>query len=147
MIDEELTLICSKQYYDEHINGDHSFSTLMAQDYISDEHDHMFISHWFAHHFERSGVVPNVVMMVESHQANLACVKMGMGLTVTSSHMVWEEIEAGTVVPVMTNKKNAINSISLLQLQDKVPTLTEKAFHGHIIESMQKDCIRKKFNL
>lgn len=147
LIDEELALICSREYYERKIRGDHSFENLIEKEYISDEHDNMFLMHWFSHHFQKPVTTPNVVITVESHQANLSCVKLGMGLTVTSSHMVWEEIKAGSIVPITTGTKNAINTISLMQLQDKVPTITEKTFHAHIKASMKQDSILKKFNI
>jgi len=70
-----------------------------------------------------------------------------MGLTVTSSHMVWKEIAAGSIVPVTTDTQNAINTISLVELQDKVPTITEKVFHAHIKSSMLQDNMLRRFNI
>ncbi len=147
LIDEELALICSEAYYDREIAGDHSYEKLIEKEYISDEHDDMFLKHWFSHHFKRSNVQPNVVLTVESHQACLRCVKLGMGLTTTSSHMVWREIVAGSIVPVTTITPNAINTISLVELQDKVPTITEKTFHAHIKKSMLQDSMLRRFNI
>lgn len=147
LIDEELTLICSAEYYSREIKRDHSYENLIEKDFISDEHDHMFLRHWFLHHFKKSNVRPNVVLTVESHQANLRCVQLGMGLTTTSSHMVWKEIAAGSIVPVTTDTPNAINTISLVELQDKVPTITEKTFHTHFKQSMQQDSMLRRFNI
>lgn len=147
LIDEELTLICSEEYYTREIAGDHSYKNLIEKEFISDEHDDMFLKHWFFHHFKKSNVRPNVVLTVESHQACLRCVKLGMGLTTTSSHMVWKEIVAGSIVPVVTDTSNAINTISLVELQDKVPTITEKTFRTHIQESMQQSSMLRRFNI
>lgn len=147
LIDEELTLICSREYYDREIDGNHSLGNLLEKEFISDEHDDMFLRHWFLHHFKKSDIRPNVVLMVESHQANLRCVKLGMGLTTTSSHMVWREITAGSIVPITTDTPNAINTISLVELQDKIPTITEKTFHSHIKKSMQEDSMLRRFNI
>lgn len=147
LIDEELALICSADYYHANIAGDHSYSNLITKDFISDEHDNMFLKHWFQYHYAKSSVEPNVVMTVESHQANLACVKLGMGLTVTSSHMVWEDIEQEKIVAINTDVQNAMNTISLVQLQDKVPTVTEKSFHTYLKKSMQHENMLKKFRI
>lgn len=147
MIDEELTLICSREYYDKEIHGDHSYENLIEKEFISDEHDDMFLKHWFLHHFKKRNIRPNVVLTVESHQANLRCVKLGMGLTTTSSHMVWKEIRSGLIVPITTGTPNAINTISLVELQDRIPTITEKTFHTHIMESMQHDTMLRRFNI
>ncbi len=147
LIDEELALICSSEYYNDNIAGDHSFSNLITKEFISDEHDNMFLRHWFQSHFNKPSIEPNVVMTVESHQANLNCVKLGMGLTVTSSHMVWEDIEQGDIVAINTDVQNAMNTISLVQLQDKVPTVTEKSFHIFLKKSMQHESMLNKFRI
>lgn len=147
MIDEELILICSREYYDKEIKGDHSFNNLIEKEFISDEHDDMFLKHWFLHHFKKRNIRPNVVLTVESHQANLRCVNLGMGLTTTSSHMVWQEIRSGQIVPITTDTPNAINTISLVELQDRIPTITEKTFHTHIMKSMQHDTMLRRFNI
>lgn len=147
LIDEELTLICSAAYYQKEIAGDHRFDTLMDKEFISDEHDDMFLKHWFFHHFQKSNVNPNVVLTVESHQACLRCVKLGMGLTTTSSHMVWQEIVAGSIVAITTGTPNGINTISLVELQDKIPTITEKTFRTHIVRAMQEDSMLRRFNI
>lgn len=147
LIEEELVLISSEEYYNREIAGDHSYENLIDKEYISDEHDDMFLKHWFSHHFQKRNVQPNVVLTVESHQACLRCVKLGMGLTTTSSHMVWKEIVAGSIVPITTVTQNAINTISLVELQDKVPTITEKTFHNHIKQAMHQDTMLRKFNI
>lgn len=147
LIDEELTLVCSRSYYDREINGDHSYDNLIGKDFISDEHDDTFLRHWFRHHFKISAPKPRIVMTVESHQANLRCVKLGMGLSVTSSHMVWKEIRDNSIVPITTETTNAINTISLAQLLDKIPTVTERIFHNHIGSYMQEDTILRRFNI
>lgn len=147
LIDEELTLICSEEYYNREVMGDHSYEFLIEKEFVSDEHDDMFLKHWFFHHFKKSNLRPNVVLTVESHQACLRCVKLGMGLTTTSSHMVWKEIAAGSIVAVTTDTQNAINTISLVELQDKVPTITEKTFRGHIRQAMRQDSMLRRFNI
>lgn len=147
LIDEELALICSSEYYHGNIARDHSFTNLITKEFISDEHDNMFLKHWFQWHFNKTNVEPNVVMTVESHQANLNCVKLGMGLTVTSSHMVWEDIEQGTIVAINTDVQNAMNTISLAQLQDKIPTVTEKSFHTFLKKSMKHESMMNKFRI
>ena len=147
LIEEELAMICSRDYYDREIRGDHSCDNLITKEFISDEHDDSFLRHWFAYHFGTVARQPNIVVMVESHQANLRCVKLGMGLTITSSHMVWKEIAEGSMVPINTAKPNAINTISLVQLQDKIPTVTEKTFHRYIRKHMQGDAMLRRFNI
>ncbi len=145
LIDEELILVCSKEYYEQKVKGDHSFKHLQTLEFISDEQDDLFIQHWFAHHFAEKGLKLNVVMKMESHPASLDCIKLGMGLTVTSLHFIWDEIENGEIVAINTRVKNAVNTISLIQLQDKKPTITEKSFHSFLKKYMQGDGMLHKF--
>lgn len=146
LIDEEVILICSREYYEKHVNGDHSFENLQKLDFISDEHDSSYLQHWFGHHYDQQRVDVKVAMMVENHQASLHCVRLGMGLTVTSHHLVWEDIRQGNVIPVTTEVKNAKNTISLIQLQDKKPTVTEKSFHTFLKKEMKSDVMLKRFH-
>jgi len=56
---------------------------------------------------------------------------------VVATHMVKEEIQNGRIIPINTSKKKIINQISLVQLQDKVPTLAEKVFVNFLVEKIQ----------
>ncbi|MCP4719033.1 MAG: hypothetical protein GY860_06205, partial [Desulfobacteraceae bacterium] len=51
-----------------------------------------------------------------------------LGMGVIAAHIVGNAIEKGEIIPVPTTKQDVINKISLVQLQDKVPSLTEKTF-------------------
>jgi DNA-binding transcriptional LysR family regulator len=84
-------------------------------------------------------------MTVESHQAVISGVIQGMGIGVVASHLVLEEIKHGRVVPITTNKKEVINHISLVQLQDKIPTLTEKTFQSHLKKEILSTDVLKNF--
>lgn len=145
LIDEELILVASAAYYAERIAGDHSFATLINQAYISDEQNDTFLTHWFSHHFRQTKAHPEIVLTVESHQACLRCVELGMGLSTTSSHLVWPQIMAGSLVPITTTTPNILNTISLMQLLDKIPTITEKMFQEHVITTMDSDEMRRRF--
>lgn len=146
LIDEELILVASRDYYHEKIHGDHSFSTLIQQSYISDEQNDTFLNHWFMHHFRQAKTRPEIVLTVESHQACLRCVKLGMGVSTTSSHLVWKEIQAKSLIPITTPTRNALNTISLVQLLDKIPTITEKVFRKHVLTAMDETHMKNRFS-
>jgi DNA-binding transcriptional LysR family regulator len=65
---------------------------------------------------------------VDSHQAVINGIRNHLGMGVIAAHIVGNAIEKGEIIPVPTPKKDVINKISLVQLQDKVPSLTEKTF-------------------
>jgi DNA-binding transcriptional LysR family regulator len=145
LIDEELILACSRDYYQQEIQRDHSFANLAGKDYISDEDELMILSHWFKHHFRKMPAKLNVVMTTNSHESLISGIRLGMGLGLTSTHLVYEELLGGQIVPIKTSKKNSISWISLVQLQDKVPSLTEKTFIGHLRQGIRREEVMKRF--
>jgi DNA-binding transcriptional LysR family regulator len=146
LIAEELILACSQEYYRKEIDGDHSFANLARKSFISDEDDLAILSHWFRHHFSRTAAKLNVVMTSNGHEALISGIRLGMGLGVTSAHLVFDGLSNGAIVPVETNKKNAESWISLVQLQDKVPTLTERTFIAHLKNGLRQTEIMQKFS-
>ena len=146
LIAEELILACSQDYYHKEIGGDHSFTKLAAKSFVSDKDDLAILIHWFRHHFSRTAAKLNVVMTTNSHEALISGIRLGMGLGVTSAHLVFAGLTNGSIIPVETNKKNAESWISLVQLLDKVPTLTERTFITHLKNGLQRTEILQKFS-
>mgnify|MGYP001351674223 CR=1 FL=1 len=143
---EELILACSDEYYRKEINGDHSYANLVARDFVSDDDEMMILMHWFKHHFNKTVTKLNVVMTTNGHEALLSGVRLGMGLGLTSAHLVYDDLCSGSIVPIETAKPNSKSWISLVQLQDKVPTLTEKTFLAHLKDGIQKMEVYKRFS-
>ena len=140
-----MILICSQEYYQQNIAGDHSFKNLLSKEYITDEDDPSVLTLWFKHHFNKMAENLNIVMTLDSHEALISALKLGMGLGIATAHLVWDEIQRGEVVPITTLRANMVNMISLVQLEDKVPTLTEKIFRDFMITRMQTAEILKRF--
>ncbi|MCP4694738.1 MAG: LysR family transcriptional regulator [Desulfobacterales bacterium] len=134
MIDEELVLLCSKSYYNQFINHDHSPGRLLACAYISYQESAPAIKSWFRHHYNKTSVHPRVALAVESVRAVLAGIKQGMGLGVVPSHFIRDEIADGRLIQITTDQKEMTNRISLVQLQDKIPGLAEKTFLSFFIK-------------
>ena len=145
LLKEEMILICSQDYYQREITGDHSFKNLLSKEYITDEDDPSVLTLWFKHHYHKMAENLNIVMTLDSHEALISALKLGMGLGVATAHLVWDEIQRGEVIPITTLRANMVNMISLVQLQDKVPTLTEKTFRDFMISRMQAAEILKRF--
>ncbi len=145
LIKEELILVCSQNYYQKEICGDYSFRNLVKKDFITDEGEHKILLQWFKHHFRKTAENLNIVMTLDSHEALVSGIKLGMGLGIASAHLVWKEVQQGEVIPITTARENMVNMISLVQLQDKVPTLTEKTFRDFMIAGMQKTEVLERF--
>ena len=120
-------------------------SVLVKKDFITDEDEHKILIQWFKHHFHKTAENLNIVMTLDSHEALVSGIKLGMGLGIASAHLVWEEVQQGDVIPITTARENMVNMISLVQLQDKIPTLTEKTFRDFMIAGMQKADVLERF--
>ncbi len=145
LLTERMLLTCSREYYAEHIRGDHSLGNLLKQDFITDEDDPSILALWFRHHFDKMPDNLHIVMTQDSHEALLSGLKLGMGVGIATAHLIWDEIRSGEVIPITTARDAMVNMISLVQLQDKVPTLTEKVFRDFLLREVQQPEIQERF--
>ncbi len=134
---ETFVLACSTEYYKTQIKKDIHFENLVSMAFISDEHEPLILRHWFWHYFKRPLPGINFVMSIDSHQAVLTCIRLGMGLGLTSNHLILSDIEQKEIVPIYPNKEKVINHISLVQLRNKKPTLTEQVFQTYLKNQMK----------
>ena len=137
IFEEEMILACSAEYCDTVLKHDFSFENLISKEYISFLTNAVGLKSWFRHHFGKSSVKPNVVMTVDSVQAAISGIKHHMGMGIIVSHLVYDDIKSGEIIPITTDKKDIINQISLVQLQDKIPSLTDKTFQSHFKSEMR----------
>ena len=56
LIDEEVIMACSDEYYEQEICGDHSFANLAAKEFISYEKSSLTLQNWFKHHFNKFSI-------------------------------------------------------------------------------------------
>ena len=105
----------------------------------------MTLRNWFKHHFNRFSIGLNRVLTVDNHQAVITGIKNQLGMGVIASHIVSRDIKRGKIIPIKTEKKDVINKISLVQLQDKVPSLTEKTFIKFLKTDILSSGKSKKF--
>ena len=145
IIEEEVVLACSRGYYDAMVKNTHTFEHLSVLAFMEYQPQAVVVKNWFRHHFGRAPSRLNAVMTVDSIQAVIAGVRHHLGLGVIASHMAWEEIAKGAIVPIPTDKAAVINKISLVQLQDKVPTLCERTFLAHFRKEMQVSGVLEHF--
>jgi DNA-binding transcriptional LysR family regulator len=137
IFEEEVILACSDKYCETVLHHDFSFDNLISREYISFVQNAVALKSWFRHHFGKSSVKPNVVMTVDSVQAAISGIRHHMGMGIIVSHLVYDDIKSGTIIPITTDKKDIINRISLVQLQDKIPSLTDKTFQAHFKSEMR----------
>jgi DNA-binding transcriptional LysR family regulator len=137
VVKEEVILACSKQYYEKSVKMDHSLKNLSRQNFITYRHNRQALKNWFKHHFGKYNLNFHVVLTVDSHQAVISAIYHHLGLGVIASHQVNEKIQKGQVIRIDTSKAQIINQISVVHLQDKIPTLTEKVFEKFLVKKIK----------
>lgn len=147
VIEEEVVLACSKQYDQERLEADHTYANLVDKSYISQQSNARALNNWFRHHFGKRIQKLNIVLTVANHQAVVSAVRHHVGLGIIVSHLVGSEIQSGSIMVVKPSARQAVNQISIVQLLDKVPTLTEKSFLTHFQTIIQKSNTLKQLNL
>lgn len=143
---EEIILVCSKNYFQNRMKEDPSLSTLLKQDYVAFKNDLQMTRRWFNHHFSKSAIKVRSVLTVDNFEAVLSALMNDAGLGIVASHLVKEELQSGALIHIKTGKADIVNTISLVQLVDKVPTLTEKVFVDFLIDALQKMTVDHTWN-
>ncbi len=144
LIKETFILACSQGYFKDRLKKNISFENLVTMEFLTDEHDPVILRHWFRHYFKRPLPDLNFVMAIDSHPAMLSCIRLGMGLGITSSHLIKaDERNRGVVpiVPIFPEGEKAVNHISLVQLRNKKPTFTDKIFQDYLIKEMKETAL------
>ena len=85
--------------------------------------------------------------------AKLASFETGIGVwehnaikNTLADKLVYEDIKLGRIIPMTPNSEAIVNRISVIQMQDKVPTLTEKEFITHFRHEIQQTSVLKEFS-
>lgn len=137
VVDEKLILAGSKEYCDERVRGDYSLENLLQQDFISCHLDALALTNWFSYHF---GIIParlNVVLETDSFQTVMEGIEKHLGLSITASHLVAEQLKDGKILAVPAPGNDTINRISAVQFRAKEASLTEKIFLAHFHQEIK----------
>lgn len=125
---EELILVGAREFCEAHGLGKVTLEALERVSFVAYNAHAPSVRSWCLHHL---GAVPSrisLALLVESVRAVLEAIKHGMGLAIVPAHLVAEELREGSLCALRTDKAPMRNEISIVQLQDKVPSLTEKTF-------------------
>ena len=147
VVEEEVILACSHKYYEESVKGDLSFESLSQQNFISYRKDLQTIKQWFKHHFSKSNINLRGVLTVDNHEAVISAIMNHMGMGVIASHIVNNELHNKQIIHIKTSRSEILNSISLVHLQDKVPTFTEKVFVKHLADTIKNVISKSRMGL
>lgn len=147
VIEEQVVLACSKTYFESHFDAQPTYDDLLTSSFVSQQQDARALNNWFLHHFHKTPAKLNIVLTVANHQAVVSGVKHHLGLGIVVNHLVGEEIQSGNIVVIREMEDQAKNRISLVRLQDKIPTLTERAFVSHFQSATRKSRTLQRLKL
>ncbi|MGL1930690.1 MAG: LysR family transcriptional regulator [Desulfotalea sp.] len=132
VVDERFLLACSTEYFQENIKGKIDFAELRDKKYIAYDENYRNLRTWFSHHYGKQISKITTSLVVDNVQAVVTGVESGLGLGVVTCHSISDAVARGTVQVIKTGKEDFVNRISIVQLQDKMPSLTEKKLIKHI---------------
>ena len=132
ILEEEVVLACSRQYWERHTLDETSLTHLSTQPFISQQRDAHALNNWFLHHFTRIPPALDIVLTVSSHQAVVNAIKVHLGLGIVVNHLVWDDLNSGRLVMLRSREEQAKNRISMVQLAGKIPPRRERLFINHL---------------
>lgn len=138
VIDEKLILAGSKEYCEERVRGDYSMENLVQQDFISCHLDALALTNWFSYHFGKIPAKLNVVLETDSFQTLMEGIEEHLGLSITASHLVSEQLKDGRILSIPAPKNDTINRISIVQFQSRAASLTGKTFLAHFYQEIKQ---------
>lgn len=147
IIDEQVVLACSKSFFDTHFTTEPTYDDLVTSPFISQEEDGRALYNWFLHHFGKTPIRLHIVLTIAHHQTVVSGVRHHIGLGIIVNHLVWDDIQSGKIVIIRNREPQAVNRISVVQLQDKIPTLTERTFLKHFESVSKKSKALKRLSL
>ncbi len=134
---ENLILACSRRYFQQRLHAEISFEVLSRSEFVCYQRHAPAIKNWFRHHFGKATVTIKSSLVLESVRGVISGIKNEMGLGIVPSHLIHGELESGELVHIGITPDELINSISLVRLQDKIESLTEKRFIDYFREEMK----------
>ncbi|XPV77761.1 MAG: LysR family transcriptional regulator [Desulfovibrio sp.] len=137
LIREEFILACSKKYYNEHIKQS-DFRTLKNLDYISFRKDTALIDSWFNLHHKKIPESLKIRFSVDSALGIISAIEADVGLGVSVSHFMSQQISSGSIIPINAGERQLENTIAYVQLKNKKLSKLEDAFQRHILFELQK---------
>ncbi len=136
VMDEALVLVGAPQFEREHLDGGRSFAKLAACRFVDYHPGAPAVRGWFEHHFERVPPRIELALAVESVQAVIRAVELGMGLGLVPAHTVADALAAGRLVTITTRRRALGNRVSLVRMLDRVPSRLEQAFVSFVIAAL-----------
>jgi len=138
VVTEELILCCSKSFYKEHVDSDHSYKHLSGLEHIPYHDSSEAIYKWYMHHFGKAPKL-NPYLMVDHPIAilNAICDDLGLGVVPASTVENRKEI-----VVISTRKRPLVSQIVLAEVKGKVYSRAQRIIVNGLRSALEADWIR-----
>jgi DNA-binding transcriptional LysR family regulator len=131
VVHEEFILACSRHYYESNIETP-TYDNLLRLNYIGYKRDLALFHSWFSLHFDKEPVSLKMPFSVDSAQAIISAIELDLGLGITVSHFMTQQINEGSIVPILVTEKKLKNTIACVRFREKKQTITETGFQHHL---------------
>jgi DNA-binding transcriptional LysR family regulator len=132
LVEEELILVCSTPFFEDRIKGKKIPDVFDQVTFIAYDPFAPALRGWTKHHFGLFQLKPDIALSVESVRAVITAVEHHLGLGVVPAHLVQAALERGELTGIESERRPMINHIAVVQLANKIPTITEKSFIGYV---------------
>ncbi len=132
VVAETLILACSTCYFHNRIEGKKMPQAFHQATFIAYDPFAPALRAWMKHHFGISQMKPDIVLSVESVRAVITAIENHLGLGVVPAHLVQSALEQEKIARIASRRSPMVNHIAVVQLANKIPTVTEKSFIGHV---------------
>ncbi len=132
MVEETLILACSASYYRDRIGEEDLPRVFYEATFIAYDPFAPALRAWMKHHFNISRIKPDIVLSVESVRTVITAIENHLGLGIVPAHLVTPALDQGSIIRIESGRRPIINHIAVVQLANKIPTITEKSFIGHV---------------
>lgn len=136
VFEEDVCLVCATNYFTDIMKEDDSIANILRQPFVTDEEDGESVKDWFRYHHQMKIELPVWKMMAKNHSVIVDCIRCGMGIGITSTHFVRDEILKNELYIFKTDNPPITNYVSLAYLADKSLSLTEQVFMDFIAKQM-----------
>ena len=137
-VEETLMLVCSKEYFDKKVRTEDIRSMLETLSFVAYSPFAPAVNSWLKHHCNLTHIKPEIVLSVESVRSVITAVEHHAGMGVVPAHLVSEALDSGRLIAIHSTAAEMVNRIAVVQLSNKIPTLTEKTFVRYVEQSWRQ---------
>lgn len=116
---EKLILVCSKQFYTEHVKENHSYERLSKLDHVEYAESCIAVNLWYNYNFKKNLPAKEPLIVVDNVNSIIDAVLQSMGLGFVPEYLVTDKLKSEELIKIQTPKGDYVNSIMLLKFKGR----------------------------